>query len=270
MTDELIRFSNVGHAYTPARWVFRGYSGTVARGRVLAILGPNGCGKTTLLRLLLGLGRATEGTIERFGRVAFVPQLFQVGFDYSVLDMVLMGRAGRIGLLAQPGRADEAAARDALARFGLEDLARRPFHELSGGQRQLVILARALVAGADLLILDEPASALDLGNQVLILDWIRRLARQEGLGVVFTTHHPHHALAVADRVLPMQDGADNHDAPASEILTEARLRALYGVPLKRVAFEHEGQRHETFALVIPHSNAPDDTTGAPSPDVSPP
>ncbi|MEJ1960985.1 MAG: ABC transporter ATP-binding protein [Gammaproteobacteria bacterium] len=130
------------HAYIPGRWIFRGYTAEVARGKVFALLGPNGRGKTTLLKILLGVLSATEGRVSVKGRVAFVPQLFQVSFDYSALDMVLMGRARKVGLFSQPTPADEAAALAALDRFGMAGFAQRPFHELSGGQRQLVIFAR--------------------------------------------------------------------------------------------------------------------------------
>jgi len=239
--DWAIRFTGLSHAYRRGHWVLHNYRGLIRRGRVLAILGPNGCGKTTLLRLLLGLGAPSSGTIERRGRVALVPQLFQVGFDYSVLEMVLMGRARRIGLFAEPGRTDHAAALAALARFGLAERAHQPFHELSGGQRQLVIFARALVAEAEILVLDEPASALDLRHQALILERIAELARPAaggpGLAVALTTHHPHHALAIADDVLLMMGPQEYRFGPAREVLTEAALERLYGVPLRRITLD---------------------------------
>jgi iron complex transport system ATP-binding protein len=165
--------------------------------------------------------------------------------------MVLMGRAKKIGLFSQPSRKDEEAALAALDRFGMANLAGRPFHEMSGGQRQLVIFARALVAEAEILILDEPTSALDLKNQALVLDWIGRLSRNDSLTVVLTTHHPHHALAVADEALLMMGEADYAAGPAAEILTEKALTALYGAPLKRVVFNHEGRRVDTFVPILP-------------------
>ena len=249
MNEPAIRFDNLGHAYRPGRWVFRHCSARLERGRVLALLGPNGRGRTTLLRLLLGGLKPSEGCVVVQGRTAFVPQLFQVGFDYSVLDMVLMGRARHIGLLAQPSSRDEAAALAALDRFGLADLARRPFHELSGGQRQMAIFARALVSEPDILILDEPTSALDLKNQALVLDWIKRLAGIDGLTVLFSTHHPHHALEVADDALLMLGESDFAHGPAGAVLSEENLQALYGIPLRRLAFEHGGQAMETVAAV---------------------
>jgi iron complex transport system ATP-binding protein len=246
----MISFDDLGHAYRPGQWIFRNYSAKADRGRVFAVLGPNGRGKTTLLKLLLGALKPSEGKLVVRGRMAFVPQLFQVSFDYAVLDMVLMGRAKKINLFSQPSHKDIEAALIMLDRFGMADLATRPFHELSGGQRQLVIFARALVAEADLLILDEPTSALDLKNQALVLDWIDTLSRKDGLTIVLTTHHPHHALAVADDALLMLSETDYTTGVAAEVLTEQNLAALYGVALKRIVFEHGGRNIETFAPVL--------------------
>jgi len=245
-----IVFSALSHAYLPGRWVFRDYAAQIAKGGVFAILGPNGRGKTTLLKLMLGVLKPTLGELSVQGRIAFVPQLFQVSFDYSVLDMVLMGRAQKIGLFAQPGIADEQAALAALERFHLAALAERPFHSLSGGQRQMVIFARALVAEADILILDEPTSALDLKNQALVLDWIARLSRDDGLTVVFTTHHPHHALAVADHALLMLGETAFACGPVAEVLTEEHLHRLYGVDMRKVDFEHQGRQLHSFVPVF--------------------
>ncbi len=249
----VVEFDNLGHAYNPSRWIFQDYSAQVKRGSTFALLGPNGCGKTTLLKILLGALKATAGSIKVEGRTAFVPQLFQVTFDYSVLDMVLMGRARQVGLFSQPSPQDEEAAMASLERLGIADFARHPFHELCGGERQLVILARALVSEAEILILDEPTSALDLKNQILILDWIVRLSHQDGLTVLFTTHHPHHALAVADDVLLMLGEKRYACGEAGVVLTEENLHTLYGVDLKLLPFEHNGIAHETLVPVLPYS-----------------
>jgi iron complex transport system ATP-binding protein len=254
MTDVAIRFEGLGHAYNPAHWVFQSYNGRIERGDIFALLGPNGCGKTTLLKILLGMLKPTAGIIGIDGRTAFVPQLFQVSFDYSVLDMVLMGRARQVGLFSQPSLKDEEAALAALDRFGIADFANHPFHELSGGERQLVIFARALVSEAEILILDEPTSALDLKNQALVLDWISRLSHQDGLTVLFTTHHPHHALSIADDVLLMLGETKFVCGPASKVLNEENLHTLYGVDMKLLSFEHKGQMHETLVPVLPYAS----------------
>lgn len=250
----VIEFRDLGHAYRPDHWVFQGYKAEVKRGSIFALLGPNGCGKTTLLKILLGALKPTTGTIAVDGRTAFVPQLFQVTFDYSVLDMVLMGRARQVGLFSQPSAEDEEAAMASLERFGIAHFARHPFHELSGGERQLVIFARALVSEADILILDEPTSALDLKNQIVVLDWITRLSHQDGLTVLFTTHHPHHALAVADDALLMLGGTKYARGPANEVLSEENLHSLYGVDIKHLPFEHKGVLHETLVPVLPYAS----------------
>ncbi|WP_036293161.1 ABC transporter ATP-binding protein [Methylosinus sp. PW1] len=250
MSEPAIALTDLGYFYRPNQWVLHHCDMRVARGRVFALLGPNGRGKTTLLHLLFGALKPCEGSLTVNGRIAFVPQLFEVTFDYTALDMALMGRARKIGLFSQPSRADEAAALAALDRFGMADYAERPFGELSGGQRQLVIFARALVAEADILVLDEPTSALDLENQSLVLERISALARDDGLTIVMTTHHPHHALAVADEALLMRGQADYLCGRAREILTEDNLCSLYRAPLKRIAFEHEGREIETIAPIL--------------------
>ncbi|MFB0710988.1 ABC transporter ATP-binding protein [Buttiauxella noackiae] len=250
MSNIAFAFEELGHAYLPDNWIFRGYNAHVNKGQVFALMGANGRGKTTMLKTILGTLSPTEGKVTVNGRVAFVPQLFQVSFDYSVLDMVLMGRARKVGLFSQPSKEDEAAAMQALARFRLAHLAQRPFHELSGGQRQLIIFARAIVGGADILILDEPTSALDLKNQGVVLDWIHTLARQEGLTVVFTTHHPHHAHAVADKALLMFDARNYASGDIADVLTEENLYRLYGIPLRQIGFEFEGQSLKTLIPVF--------------------
>jgi iron complex transport system ATP-binding protein len=250
-TDAIV-LQNLGYAYRAGTsLVLRGYSAAIACGSVFAILGPNGRGKTTLLKLLLGTLKPQQGCVTVRGMPAFVPQLFQVSFPYRVLDMVMMGRARQIGLFSLPSRQDDTAGREVLSRLGLEHLAERSFDELSGGQRQLVIFARALVSGADILILDEPTSALDLKNQGIVLEWIARLSRQEGLTVVFTTHHPHHAQAVADAALLMFGESDYACGPLGQVMTEENLHRLYGVELRLVGFEHHGEAFDTIVPVYP-------------------
>ena len=234
MSDSAIELVDVGFAYRPGEWIVRHVSATLPKRSVTALLGPNGRGKTTLLKLLLGIASPAEGEIELNGRAAFVPQLFRTAFAYTVLDMVLMGRAREIGLWSQPTREDEAAALSALDRFGLADIADRPFDQLSGGQRQLAILARAIVADAEIVVLDEPCSALDLKNQVLVLDWIGRLVDEHDLTVLFSTHAPQHASAMADRTM-LLFGADNYVIGGThQVLTEANLEHLYDVPVRAI------------------------------------
>jgi len=243
-----VEFDTLGFCYRADTWILRNYSASIRKGSIFAILGPNGRGKTTLLQLLLQALKPQEGNVDSEGILAFCPQLFQVSFPYRVLDMVLMGRARQIGLFSLPSSQDRDAALQALRRLGLEGLAERTFDELSGGQRQLIIFARALASGADVLILDEPTSALDIKNQGTVLKWVHDLSRRHGLTIIFTTHHPHHAYAVADDVLLMLGEQEYCCGPVKETLTEANLRRLYEASLRCVSFEHQG---ETVTTLVP-------------------
>jgi len=239
----------LGFGYDDNRWIFRDLSLSIATGRALAVLGPNGHGKTTFLKVLLGLLKPRAGIARLAAPAAFVPQLFDVSFPFKALDMVLMGRARNIGFFSQPNRHDESMARAALDHVGLGMMAETPFDQLSGGQRQLVIFARALASEARMLILDEPTSSLDMRNQEIILGWIDRLTHDEGLTVVFTTHHPHHALAVADDVLMLFGESDSVCGTVQDELTERNLERLYGTRFVRLDFDDAGHGHRTVVPV---------------------
>lgn len=211
-------------------WIFRDVSVRVAAGEVLAVLGPNARGKTTMLKCLAGIHRPVSGSVDIRGRVGYVPQSHSVVFSFSVLDIVLMGRARTVKMYSTPTAVDRAAAREALRRVGASHLAERDYTGLSGGERQLVLIARALVSDCDTIVLDEPASALDLRNQAQVLIVLRALA-DEGMAVVMTTHHPDHALHVAERSMLMVDAGDQRVGPTRELLTGDLLSQMYGVPI---------------------------------------
>lgn len=240
MTDRPLVARGLGHAHDPSRWLFRGIDLALPAGRVLAILGPNGRGKTTLLRALAGILRPCEGTIESRAPVAYVPQGHAIAFAYSAHDMVLMGRARHLGPFRMPSRADRARADAALAEVGLAAKSGMAYDRMSGGERQLVLIARALAADGRVLLLDEPASALDLANQGLVLRLARRLARERGIAVAMTTHHPQHAEEIADSVLLLGEPGRHAVGAAAEVLTEGGLQALYGVAVRRAAIAGPG------------------------------
>ena len=208
--------------------------------RIACLLGPNGSGKTTLLRTLLGLLQPLAGEVvldqrpvghwparERAARLAYVPQAAESYFDFSVLEMVEMGRMAHRGLFAQPGRGDRESARAALRRLGIEALAERVINRVSGGERQLALIARALATQATHLLMDEPTANLDFGNQARVLDEIARL-RGSGAAVLFSTHHPDHALRIADRAILLRDGGVMAAGPVAEVVNSENLSALYG------------------------------------------
>ncbi len=219
--------------------VGRDISLSLGPGEVLCLLGPNGAGKTTLFRTLLGLQRRLGGQItidedrlerlkpvEIARRMAYVPQAHVTEFAFSVLDVVLMGRTARLKPFASPGPADERIAREKLDELGIGSLAEADYTKISGGQRQLALIARALAQGAPILVLDEPTASLDFGNQAMVLGRIRDLAAS-GYGIVLSTHDPDHALMVASRVAIIADGGLIAIGLPQDVVTGELLSAIY-------------------------------------------
>ncbi|MEP7260725.1 MAG: ABC transporter ATP-binding protein [Usitatibacter sp.] len=213
---------------------------SLSPGEVVCLLGANGSGKTTLLRTLLGLLPPISGSVtldqrplhdwtarERASGLAYVPQAAESYFDFSLLEMVEMGRAAHRGVFAQPMARDREQSRAALDRLGISALADRPIHRVSGGERQLALIARALATEATHILMDEPAANLDFGNQALILEEIARL-RDAGSAVLFSTHHPDHALRIADRVVMIRGGGVMAAGATDEVVNSENLSALYG------------------------------------------
>ncbi|ABD87544.1 ABC transporter ATP-binding protein [Rhodopseudomonas palustris] len=212
-------------------------------GSTTCLMGPNGVGKTTLFKTLLGLQPALQGRVLIGGddvatlsreqiarRIAHVPQAYLGDPSHTVIDIVVMGRTARLGLFSAPGRDDVAAAWRALEALGIADIAERSADRISGGQRQLMLIARALVQDTELIVMDEPTASLDLGNRLALLDQIRTLAAQ-GLSLLVSTHEPEHAFAIADRVAMIGRGQRFEVGSVEEILTSARLSDLYGLAL---------------------------------------
>jgi iron complex transport system ATP-binding protein len=235
----VLELDNVGFAYRRGAWVFRGFSVSVRSGGILALLGPNGAGKSTLLRCAAGLIRPQEGQVRRSGPVGFVPQLHGVSLTYSAFEIVLMGRTRLLKAYESPGRSDLRAARLALERVGAGDLAERPFSSLSGGERQLVLVARAVAGDNEILVLDEPVSSLDLRNEKRILSLVRDLAA-DGHGVLLSLHLPDHALQVADETAVLFGGGEALVGPTERLLGDGLLERLYGVRVRMIAFEEDG------------------------------
>ncbi len=216
-------------------------------GEVVALLGPNGSGKTTLFRTILGWLRPTAGAIELLGRpleawsrperarlMAYVPQAHGALFAFTVLDVVLMGRTSHLPVFGVPSRRDREVALEALESLGAAALAPRVYVELSGGERQLVLIARALAQEPRLLVMDEPTSNLDFGNQIRLLDRVATLGGR-GIAVLMSTHHPDHVRRVAGRVVLLKAGRVVGDGAPAEMLSAPRLAALYDVDPARLA-----------------------------------
>jgi iron complex transport system ATP-binding protein len=224
--------------------VLSGIDLAVTEGSVLALLGPNGSGKTTLLKLMIGLLKPARGNIRFNGRdihamshqelarqVAYVPQVHKEAFAYRVFDVVLMGRMPHKAFFSRYGKVDIKIAAEALSKLGIEHLAERPYTEISGGERQLTLIARAMAQEARVFVMDEPTNGLDYGNQVRLLERLNALSAN-GYTFVFSTHHPDHAMAVADRVVMMRQGFIAHDGVVADTVTQASLLDLYNVDVR--------------------------------------
>jgi iron complex transport system ATP-binding protein len=226
----------VGHG---RRVVASGIDVQVCPCQVTALLGPNGSGKTTLLRTLLGLLPPMEGVVRwhdtplhsldiaaRARIVAYVPQATHSTFGFNLRQMVLLGRTAHRGWWQAPSANDQAVTEACLNRLGLSDLAERPLHQVSGGERQLALVARALAQQPQIMCLDEPTASLDFGNQGRVLGELRGLAGQ-GIGVLFTTHDPNQAIRYADHAVLMNRAGVWVQGPPREVVTAQRLGEMY-------------------------------------------
>ncbi|MFZ0142314.1 MAG: ABC transporter ATP-binding protein [Aeromicrobium sp.] len=235
----MLELFDLGHRYPETGWVFRHVSLEVPAGSVTVVLGPNGRGKTTLVRCAAGLLKPEEGSVSHDEPVGFVPQARGGAFAYRAVDMVVMGRVRQVSLFGSPTRDDRVAANDAMERIGVGHLAERQFPTLSGGEQQLVLIARAIASESPALVLDEPTTGLDLYNQAQIMSLLRKLVA-DGMSVLLTTHHPDHALYLADTVVLMGGPDAVTYGSASELLTESSLSRLYDIDVRIVTYLADG------------------------------
>ena len=252
----MLRGADVHFAYGPGQAGLHGVSLDVGRGGLVGVLGPNGSGKTTLLRLLGGLLTPASGRITIDGRdvahmtrrelarrIAIVPQETRLSFEYSVLEVVLMGRFPHLGPFELESPDDVTIARDALAATGTLALADRPYQTLSGGEKQRVIIAGALAQATDLMLLDAPTAALDPGYQIEIAALLRRVSADRGVTMVVATHDLNFAAGLCRDLLLLREGRVLASGPTAEALTRESVRALYDVEAD-VTF-HQGAGHLT-------------------------
>jgi len=235
--------------------VLRGISFEAHPGELLCVLGHNGAGKTTLFRCMLGILEAQRGTVlidgrdislmrpaERAACVAYIPQAAKPVFAYSVTDMVLMGMTaglgkGRVG----PGDEERRKALQVLEQMGIASLADRDYTKLSGGEQQLVLIARALGQGARTLVMDEPTSSLDYGNQMKVQEQLRKLIA-DGYTVIQSSHNPEQAYMFADRIICIRDGLIYKEGRPAEILDENLIKDLYGIEVEMISSDDDRAR----------------------------
>ena len=208
-------------------------------GEFLSVLGPNGAGKSTLFKCILGLLYGYSGKVlideknikdfsvrEASKHIAYIPQSSHSVFHYSVTDVVMMGITGKLSIFGSPTKKDEEVCLNALKKVGIEHLKERCFHKLSGGERQLVLIARALAQDAPILLLDEPTANLDFGNQMLVLKVAAKLAK-DGYTIIQTTHNPEQSFLFSDRIIALKQGSIVANGKPQEVLTEKLMKELY-------------------------------------------
>lgn len=202
------------------------------------------------MQLLLGTLPLQQGSVVAHCGLGFVPQYFTPPFAYKVLDIVLMGRARHVGLFRSPSAEDHQLAKQALYSLDMLAFADREFGSLSGGQRQLVLIARALAMACEVLLLDEPTSALDLHHQDRVLTLIDQLASDRQMAVIFSTHQPNHAHAVAGRALLLGAEGRHQLGSCQQVLTADNLSPLFHLPIERVSIPFAGSQLETLVPIF--------------------
>lgn len=237
-----LEIESLSFSYTKGK-VLDNLSLTFREGEFAVLLGRNGAGKTTLMKNLLGLLKPSSGRIlidgidtsemknrERARKLAYIPQESQQSFAYSVFSTVLMGTTASISTLSTPGKAEEEKAMAALRRFGIEHLKDRAVNAISGGERQLVLCARAIAQDAGILLFDEPTSSLDWGNQITVLESIKSLT-EEGYTAIVSTHNLEQALNYASRIILMENGHVKADSTPADLAKGEQMKHFYSVAL---------------------------------------
>lgn len=241
----LVEAKNITFAYSD-KPVLNNVSVEIHDGEVVTLLGPNGSGKSTLLKSIIGLIRPKEGTVCLNGRniaaipqrllarqIAYVPQIHKSAFPYNVFDVILMGRMPHKTFFFRYSREDIHIARTVMERLSIAHLSRRPYTQISGGERQLTLIARALAQGARIFVMDEPASGLDYGNQLTLLGHITALSK-EGYTFIKSTHSPEHALWIADRAVMIRSGKIIADGCCDDVVNSETLFRLYNTKVNVV------------------------------------
>lgn len=250
---EKIRVDNLSFSYGEHK-VLESVNFAINDGEFVSVLGANGVGKSTLFRCMLGLHRPEEGTTFIDGRdirdfspqelaknIAYIPQSHNPIFNYSVFDMVLMGTTAQLGKFTSPKEEHKKEALDALKRLGIDHLKDRGYRAISGGERQLVLVARALSQQAKILIMDEPSASLDFGNKLRVMKTVRSLA-DNGYTIIQSTHDPDQAYLYSDKVLAMARGTVLASGKPSEIINDSMISELYGVEVEVCSMQNDRVR----------------------------
>lgn len=258
-----LEFSNLSCGYGQRR-VIDGISLSINAGEVIGLLGANGCGKTTLIKTILGLLPVQGGEVLLDGKniknwtsaqiarvIGYIPQMHTPPFSFEVLDVVLMGRTAHIKPFASPSPKDIKIAERALEMLNVSYLRNRVYTEISGGERQLVLIARALAQEPRILIMDEPTASLDFGNQIKVLSHVKQLAGMN-MAVLMSCHFPEHAFLYSNRAVLLNEGRILHSGTPGETITAERLKTLYGVEVDIVTVKN--RMNQDLRVCIPSRN----------------
>jgi iron complex transport system ATP-binding protein len=233
---------NGSFGYPHQQKILKDINFTLSKGKILSVLGPNGVGKTTLLKCMVGLLDWIEGksflygedikhinTKKLWSKVSYIPQSHTFAFSITGLEMVVLGRSAHLGIFEQPGIKDIEMAEEIMKQIGIERLASKDCNHMSGGELQMVLIAKALINKPDLIILDEPETGLDFHNQILVLNLIERMAHENGICAVMNTHYPTNAISISDEALMLNRTGDYVYGKTQDILTEENISKAFHV-----------------------------------------
>lgn len=261
----ILEIQNGCFGYQEQNILLKNINFSLKEGRVLAVLGPNGIGKTTLLKCMIGLLPWSEGTTllkgqdirkmkpkELWSTISYIPQSHGFAFPFTGLEMVMMGRSAHLKTFEQPGQKEMKLAESIMEKTGILPLAEKDCNRMSGGELQMVLIARALVNEPRLIILDEPETGLDFHNQILVLDMIEKLSHEDGISAIMNTHYPTNAMSVADEAFMMNRKGDFFYGKTEDVLTEENISQSFDVNVVVNEFYHN---HKKIKSIVPVSLA---------------
>ena len=238
----ILEIENGCFGYPKQEEILKNINLHLEKGHILSVLGPNGIGKTTLLKCMIGLLPWTKGrsflngtdlremkSRDIWNTISYIPQAHSFSFSYTGLEMVMLGRSSHLGLFEQPGAREIEMAEAMMEKVGITRLAGKDCNRMSGGELQMVLIARALINEPELIILDEPETGLDFHNQILVLDMIERLAHEEGISAIMNTHYPTNAMSIADEAFMMNRKGERFYGTTDSILNEQNISRSFDV-----------------------------------------
>lgn len=261
----ILEVKNGCYGYNKQSQILHDINLQLQEGQILSVLGPNGIGKTTLLKCMIGLLQWNNGSSflngtdirqlkakEIWKTISYIPQSHGFAFSYSGLEMVMMGRSSHLGLFEQPGKKEIEMAEQMMEKVGITKLADKDCNCMSGGELQMVLIARALINEPKLIILDEPETGLDFHNQILVLNMIEKLAHEDGISAIMNTHYPSNAMRISDEAFILNRSGEQFYGKAQEVLSEENISKSFDV---KVVVDEIEYKEKLIRNIIPVSLA---------------